>query len=67
MCFSIEKATGKAPLFIGKPQPEMLWAAMNKLGYTKEESTLITKNGYNVKFKILELISETVAFSSKNS
>lgn len=37
------------------------------LGYTKEEYTLITKQGYNVKFKILELISESMAFSSKNS
>ena len=37
------------------------------IGYTKEEISLISKNGYNVKFKILELISESVAFSSKNS
>ena len=37
------------------------------LGYTKEEISLISKNGYNVKFKILELISESIAFSSKNS
>ena len=37
------------------------------LGYTDEEVRLITKQGYNVKFKILELISESVAFSSKNS
>ena len=31
------------------------------LGYTKEEYTLITESGYNVKFKILELLSS--AFS----
>ena len=37
------------------------------IGYTKEEISLISKNGYNVKFKILELISESIAFSSKNS
>ena len=36
------------------------------INYTEEETRLITKNGYNVKFKILELISESVAFSSKN-
>ena len=37
------------------------------IGYTDEEYRLITKDGYNVKFKILELISESIAFSSKNS
>lgn len=33
------------------------------LGYTKEEYALITKDGYNVKFKILEVLSD--AFSKK--
>ena len=33
------------------------------LGYSKEEYALITKDGYNVKFKILEVFSE--AFSKK--
>ncbi len=32
-------------------------------GYTEEEYALITKDGYNVKFKILEVLSE--AFSKK--
>lgn len=36
------------------------------INYTKEENKLINKSGYNIKFKILELISESVAFSSKN-
>jgi HAD superfamily hydrolase (TIGR01450 family) len=30
----IERATGKSPVFIGKPQPEMLLLAMEKYGYT---------------------------------
>lgn len=30
------------------------------VGYTKEESALITKGGYNVRFKILEMLSEAV-------
>ena len=34
------------------------------IGYTKEELLLITDDGYNVKFKLLELLSD--AFS-KNS
>ena len=33
------------------------------LGYSKEEYALITKDGYNVKFKVLEVFSE--AFSKK--
>jgi stage II sporulation protein R len=33
------------------------------LGYSKEEYALITKDGYNVKFKLLEVFSE--AFSKK--
>ena len=31
------------------------------LGYTKEEYSLITNEGYNVKFKLLEVLSD--AFS----
>ena len=31
------------------------------IGYTKEEYSLITDSGYNVKFKLLEIFSE--AFS----
>ena len=34
--------------------------------YTKAESTLISAGEYNIKFKLLEIISESVAFSSKN-
>lgn len=37
----IEQATGKKPIFIGKPQPEMLLLAMQKHGYTKKESVMI--------------------------
>lgn len=33
------------------------------INYTKEETRLISKNGYNIRFKLLELISESVAFS----
>lgn len=37
----LEHATGKKPRFIGKPQPEMLYTAMEKCGYSKEETVMI--------------------------
>lgn len=37
----LEHATGKLPRFIGKPQPEMLYAAMDKLGYSKDETVMV--------------------------
>ncbi len=47
-------ATGRNPLFIGKPQPEMIYLAMEKAGYTKEETVLFgdrvytdIRSGYN--------------------
>lgn len=42
----IEKATGKAPYFIGKPRPEMLTLAMEKYGYSKEESLMVGDRVY---------------------
>ena len=41
MCSSIERATGKTPKFIGKPQPEMIYAVMDKFGATKEDTVVI--------------------------
>lgn len=41
MCQSIERATGKAPKFIGKPHPEMIYAVMNKFGAVKEDTVVI--------------------------
>ena len=40
-CEMLKRATGKMPVFIGKPQPEMLLSAMKKFGYTKEESVMV--------------------------
>lgn len=40
MCFGIEKATGKKPIFIGKPEPAMIFSVMNKFGYTKEQTVV---------------------------
>ena len=41
MCFGIEKATGKSPIFIGKPQPQMVYSAMEKFGFSKEQTVVI--------------------------
>jgi len=41
MCFGIEKATGKKPIFIGKPQPTMINTVMKKFGFDKEETVVI--------------------------
>lgn len=35
------RATGKKPRFIGKPQPEMIYAAMKKFGVSKAETVMI--------------------------
>ncbi len=40
------RATGKRPLFIGKPKPEMLLLAMEKHGYSKEETVMIGDRVY---------------------
>ena len=41
MCASIERATGKMPKFIGKPQPEMIYAVMNKFNVDKKDVVVI--------------------------
>lgn len=41
MCISYEKATGRKPMFIGKPEPTMIQIAMEKWGYSKDETLVI--------------------------
>ena len=41
MCFSIEKATGKTPTFIGKPSPVMILSAMEKFSVTAKDTVVI--------------------------
>ena len=41
MCQGIERATGKKPIFIGKPEPTMIQTVMKKFGYKKEETVVI--------------------------
>ena len=40
------RATGKKPYFVGKPRPEMLLLAMEKFGFSKEETVMIGDRVY---------------------
>lgn len=42
----IERATGKRPLFIGKPKPEMVLTVLEKYGYSREECVMIGDRVY---------------------
>ena len=37
----LKNATGKYPMFIGKPEPTMINYVMEKYGYTKDETVVI--------------------------
>lgn len=41
MCFGYEKATGKKPIFIGKPNPMMVNLAMSKFGVKPKETLVV--------------------------
>ncbi len=41
VCEMLFRATGRRPVFIGKPKPEMALLAMEKFGCSKEETVLI--------------------------
>ena len=42
----LHTATGRMPRFIGKPRPEMILLALEKTGYTKEDTVLIGDRVY---------------------
>ena len=42
----LKRATGREPLFIGKPKPEMLLLSMEKFGYSKEDTVMIGDRVY---------------------
>ena len=42
----LRHATGKTPTFIGKPMPEMIYLAMEKFGYTKDETVIVGDRVY---------------------
>ena len=41
MCQSFERATGKKPVFIGKPQPTMIFEVMKRFGVRPEDTVVI--------------------------
>ncbi len=41
MCFGYQKATGRTPIYIGKPEPTMINIAMEKFGYNKEQTLVL--------------------------
>ena len=40
-CEMLYRATGKRPKFIGKPQPDMVYLAIERTGYSKEDALMI--------------------------
>ena len=46
MCQGYERATGKKPMFIGKPQPTMIFEVMKKFGAAPEETVVIGDRCY---------------------
>lgn len=75
VCDMIFNATGKRPVFIGKPEPVMPQLAMEETGYTKSETAVIgdriytdIKSGINAGIvTILVLSGETTEEILKNS
>ena len=40
-CEMLYRATGKRPKFIGKPEPDMIYLALEKTGYKKEDALML--------------------------
>ena len=40
------RATGRRPIFIGKPQPDMLLLSMERFGYSKDETLMVGDRVY---------------------
>ena len=64
MCFGYEKATGRTPIYIGKPQPAMVNIAMEKFGFSKDQTLVIgdrlytdIASGYNAGVDTLLVLS----------
>ena len=71
----LNRATGKSPIFIGKPKPQMLLLAMEKFGYTKDETLMVgdrvytdIASGYNAGVDtVLVLSGEGTVLDAENS
>lgn len=40
-CEMLKRATGREPHFIGKPAPEMIWIALEKNGYSRNDALMV--------------------------
>lgn len=75
MCFGIEKATGKNPIYIGKPEPAMIYSVMEKFGYEKKDTVVFgdriytdIASGYNAGVEtVLVLSGEATMIDYENS
>ena len=70
MCFGYEKATGKTPIYIGKPNPMMVNLARDKFKVTKEETVVIgdriytdIASGYNAEVDTIMVLSGEATIS----
>lgn len=41
MCQAIENTTGRSPVYIGKPKPDMVYSAMETFGYRRDETAVV--------------------------
>lgn len=63
LCFMYEKATGKTPIYIGKPEPLIIDLAIKKYSFDKSEVILVgdriytdIKSGYNAGIKTVLML-----------
>lgn len=73
MCFGYEKATGRAPTYIGKPQPAMINIAMEKFGFSKEQTLVLgdrlytdIASGYNAGVDTVLVLSGEATMNDYN-
>lgn len=74
MCFGYEKATGKKPIFIGKPNPMMIDLAMSKFNVSKEQTLVIgdriytdIASGYNAGVETIMVLSGEATMQDYNN
>ncbi|MBO5714001.1 MAG: HAD-IIA family hydrolase [Clostridia bacterium] len=74
MCFGYEKATGKKPIFIGKPNPMMIELAMTKFGVSKEQTLVVgdriytdIASGYNANVDTIMVLSGEATMQDYNN
>ena len=64
LCKWIEMCTNKAPIFLGKPEPTMIYQVMEKFGVSKEETMMVGDRYYTDIVAGLNANVDTVAVLS---